>query len=284
MAVYKRTIFLTFTLFVLVTTVNAQSEIESINKTVYEYIEGTSKGEPERVRQAFQTDFQLFLISADTLRIIDGKQYIANIEKGKKYNRIGRVVSIDYENNAAAAKVEVFFPETNRLATDYLLLLKTMEGWKILHKIINVTVKDEDDLAALPKENEIPNIQKALHHYMVGTAQSKDKRIKKAFWEGLNLYSVKEGEISTMPGEKYLGYFTGDQTFNRIGKILSIDFEKDAALAKLEIKMPDLNRVAIDYMLLLKMNGSWKIVHKVFTDKDFKHYSNQVSSLELDSQ
>ena len=271
---YKKTIFLTFTLCALVATGEAQSEIESINKTVYEYIEGTANGEPERVRKAFQPDFQLFLISADTLRIIDGKQYIANIEKGKKYNRIGRVVSIDYENNASTAKVEVYFPETNRLATDYLLLLKTMEGWKILHKIINVTVKDEDDLATLPEENEIKNIQKTLHHYIEGTAQSKDERIKKAFWEGLNLYSIKEGEISIMPLEKYLGYFSDDRTYNRIGKILSIDFEKDAALAKLEIKMPDRNRIAIDYMLLLKMNGSWKVVHKSFTNKDFKLYSN----------
>ena len=88
-------------------TIKAQSEIESINKTIYEYIEGTVNGEPERVSKAFQADFQLFLISADTLRIIDGKQYIANIEKGKKYNRI---------------------------AIDYMLLLRMNENWKIVHK------------------------------------------------------------------------------------------------------------------------------------------------------
>jgi len=250
---------------------SAQEEIEQINRTIHEYIEGTANGEPERVRKAFQPDFQLFLIASDTLRIIDGEQYITNIEKGKKYNRIGRVVSIDYENNAAAAKVEVYFPETNRVATDYLLLLKTNKGWKILQKVINVTVKDENDLSSLSEQNEIQNIQSTLLNYIEGTAQSNDERIKKAFWQGLNLYSIKEGEISIMPRGKYLVYFSGDKMYNRIGKILSIDFEKDAALAKLEIKMPDNNRIAIDYMLLLKINGSWKVVHKSFTDKSYKN-------------
>lgn len=263
----KRIILIIFLIFSFSEVSTAQSEIENIYKVINEYIEGTANGEPEQVKKAFQPNFQLFLISADTLRIIEGKEYIAKIEKGKKYNRIGRVVSIDYENNAAAAKVEVFFPETNRLATDYLLLLKTTEGWKIIHKIINVTVKDDVDLAAIAEENEILNIQKTLYHYMEGTAHSQDERIKKAFWKGLNLYSIKEGEISIMTREKYMGFFSGDKTYKRIGKILSIDFEKDAALAKLEIKMPDRNRIAIDYMLLLKMNGRWKVVHKSFTTK-----------------
>ncbi|MCW5518129.1 nuclear transport factor 2 family protein [Muriicola sp. Z0-33] len=265
---------LAITLFAFVSKSNAQSVIENINSTLENYIDGTEKGEPDRVRKAFHEDFQLYLISADTLRIISGSQYISNIEKGRKYNRKGRVVSIDYENNAAAAKVEVYFPETNRLATDYLLLLKTFDGWKILHKIINVTVKDEQDLTALPRENEIHNIEKTLLDYMEGTAKSDSDRIESAFWDGLNLYSVKDGAVSKITREKYLGFFSNDKQYRRIGKILSIDYEKDAALAKLEIKMPEHDRIAIDYMLLLKIRGSWKVIHKSFTDKDFKLNSN----------
>jgi len=270
----KITTLLAITLFAFVYTSNAQSVIESINSTLESYIHGTANGEPDRVRKAFHDDFQLYLISADTLRVISGSQYITNIEKGKKYNRKGRVVSIDYENNAAAAKVEVFFPETNRLATDYLLLLKTFDGWKILHKIINVTVKDDQDLEAFPKENEIENIEKTLHDYMEGTAKSDSRRIENAFWDGLNLYSVKDGAVIKITRQKYLGFFSNDKQYHRIGKILSIDYEKDTALAKLEIKMPERNRIAIDYMLLLKIRGSWKVIHKSFTDKDYKLNSN----------
>ena len=263
----KRITILALAILASVMATRAQSEIESINKTVYEYIQGTANGEPERVRDAFQPGFQLFLISSDTLRIIDGKQYIANIEKGRKYHRIGRVVSIDHENNAATAKVEVFFPDTNRLATDYLILLKTYEGWKIVHKIINVSTKDIEDLNAFPVENEIENIEKTINSYFEGTSKSKRELLENIFWENLNLYSVKDENLNIMPRDKYLEYFSKNKTFNRIGKIIDIDFEKDAALVKLEIKMPDRNRVAIDYMLLLKLNGNWKVIHKAFTDK-----------------
>ena len=135
--------------FILALKLNAQTEIEQINKTLLNYIEGTANGEPERLREAFHKDFNLYLIEEDNLRMIDGNGYIERVEIGKKYNRIGRIVSIDYENNAASAKIEVYFPDRNKVATDYLLLLKMNGVWKILHKIINIkdfhTVKDLED-------------------------------------------------------------------------------------------------------------------------------------------
>ena len=50
-------------------------------------------------------------------------------------------------------------------------------------------------------------------------------------------------------------------------RIISIDYEKDAAIAKAEILIPN-RRVFIDYFLLLKYEGSWKIVHKSYTWRD----------------
>jgi len=49
-------------------------------------------------------------------------------------------------------------------------------------------------------------------------------------------------------------------------KILSIDRFGDAAVAKLELKGPDwrLN----DYMSLLKIDGEWLIVNKIFSRGD----------------
>ena len=51
---------------------------------------------------------------------------------------------------------------------------------------------------------------------------------------------------------------------SRIGRIISIDYEKDTAIAKAEILIPNW-RVFTDYFLLLKYEGSWKIVHKSYT-------------------
>ncbi|UII76764.1 nuclear transport factor 2 family protein [Flagellimonas sp. HMM57] len=112
----------------------SQSEIEDINKVLYDYIEGTANGEPDRLNDAFDTDFNLYFVKNDSLKIWSGRQYISNIKPGKKSNRIGKVLSIDFEGNAAMAKIEILMPGPKRIYTDYLMLLKVMGKWKIIHK------------------------------------------------------------------------------------------------------------------------------------------------------
>lgn len=113
---------------------NGKSEIEQITATLIDYIEGTANGEPDRLRKAFHPDFNLYTVSdTDSLRIRSGEQYISNIKKGEKANRIGRIVSIDFEKDAAIAKAEIVIPNW-RIFTDYFLLLKYEGNWKIVQK------------------------------------------------------------------------------------------------------------------------------------------------------
>lgn len=112
----------------------AQTELEAITSTVMDYIEGTANGEPDRISNAFHQDLNLYAVVNDTLIARSGQRYIANFKPGKKYNRIGSIVSIDYENDAAMAKVRVLMPDMKRMYTDYLLLLKVEGQWKIIHK------------------------------------------------------------------------------------------------------------------------------------------------------
>ncbi len=115
-------------------TINSPSEIDQITKTLMLYIDGTANGEPEKLKEAFHPDFNLYTVSdKDSLRIRSGKEYINNIKKGEKSNRIGRIVSIDIENNAAMAKAEITIPGW-RIFTDYFLLLKYEGSWKIVQK------------------------------------------------------------------------------------------------------------------------------------------------------
>ncbi|MFK7774976.1 MAG: nuclear transport factor 2 family protein [Saprospiraceae bacterium] len=114
-------------------TENSQLEIEQITTTLMDYIEGTANGEPARLRKAFHPDFNLYTITSDSLRIRSGEKYISNIKEGEKSNRIGRIVSIDYEKNAAMAKAEIVIPNW-RIFTDYFLLLKYEGSWKVVQK------------------------------------------------------------------------------------------------------------------------------------------------------
>jgi hypothetical protein len=115
-------------------TTNSKSEIEQITATLMDYIEGTANGEPERLRRAFHPDFNLYTVTdQDSLRIRSGKEYVGNITPGEKSNRIGRIISIDYEKDAAMAKAEIVIPDW-RIFTDYFLLLKYEGKWKIVQK------------------------------------------------------------------------------------------------------------------------------------------------------
>ncbi len=111
----------------------SKTELDQISATLLDYIEGTANGEPERLRKAFHPDFNLFTVTRDSLNIRSGEKYIANIKVGEKTSRIGRIISIDYEKDAAMAKAEIIVPNW-RIFTDYFLLLKYEGSWKIVHK------------------------------------------------------------------------------------------------------------------------------------------------------
>jgi len=131
-------VVIAFLIFVGVNT-NAQtdsnkSELAQIEETLMDYIEGTANGQPDRLRKAFHPDFNLYSVTEqDSLRIWEGKDYVSKIKVGKKNNRIGRIISIDYENNAAMAKAEIVIPGW-KIFTDYFILLKYEGSWKIIQK------------------------------------------------------------------------------------------------------------------------------------------------------
>jgi len=111
-----------------------KSDLIQITETLTDYIEGTANGEPEKLKKAFHPDFNLYSVTKeDSLRTWEGKDYVSKIKKGEKSNRIGRIISIDYEKDAATAKVEILIPNW-RVFTDYFLLLKYEGSWKIVHK------------------------------------------------------------------------------------------------------------------------------------------------------
>ena len=110
-----------------------KSDFEQISETLMDYINGTGNGNAEQVRRAFHPGFNLYTVTKDSLWIRSGDDYITNIKVGEKNNRIGRIISIDYEKDAATAKAEIVIPNW-RIFTDYFLLLKYEGSWKIVQK------------------------------------------------------------------------------------------------------------------------------------------------------
>lgn len=113
--------------------ITTKNDLEQVRVILMDYIEGTANGQPERLRRAFYPKFNLYTVSKDSLWIRSGEKYISDVKVGKKTNRIGKIVSIDIEKDAAVAKAEIIIPNT-RIFTDYFLMLKYNGVWKIVHK------------------------------------------------------------------------------------------------------------------------------------------------------
>ena len=113
----------------------AQSEFELISQTLTDYIEGSTNGQPDRLKQAFHPDLNLYYVKNDDVAVWSGKAYILDTKEGEPTGERGKIISIDYENNAAVAKVEISHPKNPVPYIDYFMLLKVKGKWTIIHKM-----------------------------------------------------------------------------------------------------------------------------------------------------
>lgn len=117
-------------------------------------------------------------------------------------------------------------------------------------------------------KNDTELVTETLMDYIEGTANGEPDRLRKAFHPDFNLYTVTDKDsLRIRSGKQYIENIKQGEKSNRIGKIISIDITKDAAIAKIEILIPKW-RIFTDYILLLKYQGSWKIIQKSYTWQD----------------
>lgn len=113
---------------------NAQSEDTAIRETLNKYINGSTGGQPKLLKEAFHPNLNLYYVRKDTVRVWSGKAYILDTKEGKPTGEAGKILSIDYTNDAAMAKVEIASPGRTPYI-DYFMLLKTKGEWTIIHKM-----------------------------------------------------------------------------------------------------------------------------------------------------
>lgn len=110
-------------------------------------------------------------------------------------------------------------------------------------------------------------ITDTINDYIEGTSFGNQDQVRKAFHPDLNLYSIRNGKLNVWFGQDYINGITEGRDTGRKGKILSIDYENDVAVAKAEIIIPGRDAPFIDYFILAKAEGKWTIIHKAYTVK-----------------
>jgi hypothetical protein len=112
---------------------------------------------------------------------------------------------------------------------------------------------------------ELPLITTTLMDYIDGTANGDTEQVRRAFHPDFNLYTVNDADsLVIRSGTKYIDGIKPGEKNTRQGRIISIDVEGNAAMAKAEIAVPGW-RIFTDYFLLLKYEGGWRIVQKSYS-------------------
>ncbi|UCC33734.1 MAG: nuclear transport factor 2 family protein [Candidatus Bathyarchaeota archaeon] len=122
------------------------NEAEAIKHVIEEaYIKGVHGDQDERrIRGGFHQDFTMFVLSNNNIQKVRVEDWLGRIEQLKKENpelwkskTSHRFKLVDVSKNAALAKLDVFKGETH-FSTDYMLLYKFEEGWRIVSKIFTI--------------------------------------------------------------------------------------------------------------------------------------------------
>jgi predicted lipoprotein len=117
-------------------------------------------------------------------------------------------------------------------------------------KAISQTATDEEGVKA------------CLENYMSGEGD----RVEKAFHPSATMKYIdaQSGEFRDVPIADYIARVKSNTSkIQRKIEVTSMNVEGSAAQAKIKIEMDKV--ILYDYMNLLKINGEWKIVSKIFS-------------------
>jgi hypothetical protein len=138
----KTKLLLTLVLTCSLTILLAQkSDEELVKHVIHEaYIEGIqNNGSIESIRNGFHPTFAMLRLMENDIKPLPIGEWITAIEKRKSEGTVssarteGKFITVDITGNAAIVKLELY-REGKKTFTDYLVLYKFAEGWKIVSK------------------------------------------------------------------------------------------------------------------------------------------------------
>lgn len=111
-------------------------------------------------------------------------------------------------------------------------------------------------------------IRQTVQYYFEGGKNRDSVALRKAFHPDARMLFAKDGELVVVPIGDYIARVTQDrpkpgEVDSTKRQVTSVDVTGDAAVARLRLERPDV--VVTDYMSLLKVDGRWQIVNKIFS-------------------
>lgn len=104
-----------------------------------------------------------------------------------------------------------------------------------------------------------------LENYISAHATGNPEYIRKAFFPDAKIMAFRDGKLLNLSVDEFASRFSGKPAADesqRRRRIDSLDITGNAGVARIVLDYPD--ATLTDYMSLLKVDGAWKIVNKVF--------------------
>jgi 3-hydroxyisobutyrate dehydrogenase len=111
-------------------------------------------------------------------------------------------------------------------------------------------------------------VRAALGHYLQGHATGDAAHMRKAFLPTAHIEGIRDGKLTSWTLEEYCKLFTGKPAPDEASRrrtIDSVDVYGTAAMAKATLVHGGVP--IVDYFVLLKVDGEWKIANKVYARK-----------------
>src|SRR5688500_6916723 len=111
-------------------------------------------------------------------------------------------------------------------------------------------------------------VRQTVQYYFDGGKNRDSLTLRKAFHPEARMLFARDGKLAVVPIGEYITRVGSEQrkpgeVDSTERRVVSVDVVGDAAVAKLELKRPE--ALLTDYMSLLKVDGRWLIVNKIFT-------------------
>jgi hypothetical protein len=108
-------------------------------------------------------------------------------------------------------------------------------------------------------------VRAALQHYLDGHATGRGEEFAAVMHPEMKMMFVREGAFTQRTSAEYIGGASGRPAADEAQRrrwIESVDVTGNAAQAKIVLDYPTARLT--DYMTLLRIDGEWKIVNKIF--------------------
>lgn len=108
-------------------------------------------------------------------------------------------------------------------------------------------------------------VRQVVEFYIRSHATGEGEHVARAFHPDLVMYYLRDGELMERTGADFIAGFRGQPQADEAQRrrwIGMVDVSGNAAVAKVILDYPAVR--ITDYFTLLKIDGSWKIMNKVF--------------------